>query len=343
MGTIKIIHPGFLTSVQDQGRYGYQQFGVPVSGMMDGYAYRVANILVGNDEGEGVLEVTMVGPQIVFQNHMVIAITGGNLSPRINGIDIAMWQSMEVKEGDILTFQGLKSGCRSYIAFAGGIDVPVVMGSKSTYAKGKIGGHEGRTLKSGDVLKIGMPTEALHTLKGRRVPAKYIPQYTDDFVVRVVLGPQDSFFTAKGIETFLSNKYVVTNECDRMGFRLDGEAIEHVGGGDIISDGIAFGAIQIPGHGKPIIMMADRQTTGGYTKIANVISTDLYKIAQAKPGDSIGFQAVTIQEAQRALQELEERMLDIKRNCVARTMMGTRQFALKINGKSYTVKVEEIQ
>ncbi|WZL72221.1 biotin-dependent carboxyltransferase family protein [Clostridiaceae bacterium 35-E11] len=343
MAMFKIIHPGFLTLVQDQGRYGYQQFGVPVSGVMDSYAQRVANILVGNDEGEGVLELTMLGPQIEFESDMIIAITGGNLSPSLNGAAIPMWQSIYVKQGERLIFQGMKSGCRSYIAFAGGIDVPKVMGSKSTYTKGKIGGYEGRPLKAGDRLQIGVAKEALISLKGRTVADKYIPQYTNDFEVRVILGPQDQYFTSKGIETFLSNKYVVTNECDRMGFRLDGEVIEHMNGGDIISDGIAFGAIQIPGHGKPIIMMADRQTTGGYTKIANVISADLYKIAQAKPGDQIAFQAVTVQEAQSALKELEQKVLNIKRNCVAREIICTRQFALKINGKSYEVKVEELR
>ncbi|QEK11404.1 biotin-dependent carboxyltransferase family protein [Crassaminicella thermophila] len=342
MGTINVIYPGLLTSVQDEGRYGYQQFGVPVSGVMDSFSHRVANILVGNDEKEAVLEVTMLGPKIVFENDSVIAITGGDLSPMINGKAISMWESIYVKKGDQLSFGGIKSGCRSYIAFAGGIDVDVIMGSKSTYMKGKIGGFEGRALKAGDIVKIGVPKEDLSILIGRKVSQKYIPKITSPFEVRVVLGPQDEYFTQKGINTFLSNEYIVTNECDRMGFRLDGEAIEHVDGGDIISDGIAFGAIQIPGHGKPIIMMADRQTTGGYTKIANVISSDLYKIAQAKPNDKIRFKKVGIKEAQNILRHVEDTISAIKKECALLKMISIKKYHLKINGKSYTVQVEEV-
>ncbi|MBF8982550.1 biotin-dependent carboxyltransferase family protein [Lutibacter sp. B2] len=340
MGTIKIINPGFLTTVQDQGRYGYQQFGVPVSGVMDNFSHRIANILVRNYELEAVLEVTMLGPQIEIQSNEIISITGGDLSPRINGQEISMWRSIKVNEGDILSFAGMKNGCRSYIAFSGGIDVPIIMGSKSTYMKGKIGGYEGRNLKAGDLLNI---EQSEKLFKERMVPNKYIPKYTNEFHVCVILGPQDEYFTDKGIQTFLSNQYTVTNECDRMGFRLDGEEIEHVEGADIISDGIGFGAIQIPGHGKPIIMMADRQTTGGYTKIANVISSDLYKIAQAKPGDKIGFEKISVEEAQTILKKEEEKIDVIKKECCCREIISSKNYSLRINGKSYDVKVEEIK
>ncbi|TCO71493.1 5-oxoprolinase subunit C family protein [Marinisporobacter balticus] len=343
MNQIKILNHGLLTLVQDGGRYGYQQFGVPVSGVMDSFAHRIANILVGNDENEAVLEMTIVGPHIEFENDCVIAITGGDLLPIVNEAPIPMWESIYIKEGDRLSFRYMKSGCRSYIAFSGGIDVEVVMRSKSTYIKGKIGGHEGRPLKIGDVLKIGKPKENLHKLKGRIVPPKYIPKFTNTIDVRIVLGPQNEYFTEKGIKTFLSSPYAVTNECDRMGFRLEGETIEHVSGGDIISDGIALGAIQIPGHGKPIIMMADRQATGGYTKIGNVIRSDLYKIAQAKPGDQIRFSEISVKEAQQILKEVEAKIIAIKQECVAREIVSTKQFHLKINGKSYEVKVEEVK
>ncbi|MBB6218585.1 biotin-dependent carboxylase-like uncharacterized protein [Anaerosolibacter carboniphilus] len=343
MGEIKIINPGLLTLIEDAGRYGYQQFGVPVAGVMDSFSHRVGNILVGNEESEAVLEATMIGPQIEFAHEGVIAITGGDLSPLINGEPIEMWKSIYVKAGDRLTFGGSKNGCRSYIALAGGIDVPLVMGSKSTYTKAKIGGYEGRTLKTGDIIKIGKPGHALSTLKGRKVPSQYIPQYTNLMTVRVVLGPQDDLFTADGIRTFFSSQYTVTNECDRMGFRLDGPEIEHVDGGDIISDGIAFGAIQIPGHGKPIIMMADRQTTGGYTKIGNAIWGDLGKLAQSKPNDKIEFIQTTVTEAHQVLREMEEQIASIKKACTARQVIGTRQFQLKVNGKAYEVRVEEIR
>lgn len=301
MGSIKIIKPGLLTTVQDKGRYSYQKFGVPVSGVMDSFSHRVSNLLVGNDLFEAVLEVTLLGPEIEFLDDCVIAITGGNLSPMINKKSINMWKSIYAKKGDILSFGQIKNGCRSYISFAGGIDVPLVMGSKSTYIKGKIGGYEGRSLVSKDILKMGSPKDNFKSLKGRTIHLNHKPIYTNEFEVRVILGPQDDYFTDKGINTFLSSQYVITNECDRMGYRLDGEKIEHIKGADIISDGIAFGAIQIPDNGKPIIMMADRQTTGGYTKIAHIISSDLSKIAQAKPGDKINFKSISIEEAHKIL------------------------------------------
>lgn len=339
MGIIKIIDPGFLTTVQDKGRYGYQQFGVPVSGVMDDFAYRVANILVENDELQAVLEATIVGPKVEFESQEIISITGGNLSPRINGNEIPMWRSLKVNKGDVLSFAGGKSGCRSYIAFSGGIDVPTIMGSKSTYIKGKIGGYKGRKLKFEDRLNI---KKSGKIFKSRIMPNKYIPKYTNKINVHIILGPQDEYFTNKGIETFLSNQYTITNECDRMGIRLNGPQIEHVSGADIISDGIEFGAIQIPGHGKPIIMMADRQTTGGYTKVANVISTDLYKIAQAKPGDKVKFQKISIKEAQDILQDKEEKIVSIKKECSHRKIISSKKYILKINGVSYNVKVDEI-
>ncbi len=343
MGKIKIIRPGLMTLVEDKGRHGYQQFGVPVSGVMDSYSHRLANILVGNDQYQAVLEVTMLGPQIEFLEQMVIAVTGGDLSPALNGTAIPMWESILVQNGDRLALQGLRTGARSYIAFSGGIDVPVVMGSKSTYTRGSIGGHQGRVLKADDILEIGDPTENLHRLKGRKIPSRYIPVYPGTVEARVITGPQDDCFTSKGMDTFLSGQYVVTNECDRMGYRLDGQKIEHRQGGDIISDGIAMGAVQVPSHGQPIIMMADRQTTGGYTKIANIISVDLPKIAQAKPGDKIKFTKVTINQAHQLLRGMEDEISDILKSCTSQNIVSTKLLKLKINGICYDVRVEEIE
>ena len=343
MGSVKVINPGLLTLIEDSGRHGYQQYGVPVSGVMDSFSHRVSNILVGNHELEAVLEVTMMGPQLEFMDQMAIAITGGDLSPAVNGRTVPMWESIVINKGDRLSFQGLKSGCRSYIAFSGGINVPEVMGSKSTYTRGKIGGIEGRALKAGDILEIGTPTESPASLGGRKTPPEFIPEYSTTMELRVTLGPQEDCFTADGINTFLSEFYEVTNECDRMGYRLKGKNIEHVKGGDIISDGIAMGAVQVPGHGQPIIMLADRQTTGGYTKIANVIWADLPKVAQAKPGDKIKFVKVTVPEAQQLLREMEDRISAIKKACVSREVVSTRLLRLKIDGKTYEVKVEELK
>lgn len=342
MGEIRIKNPGLLTLIQDSGRYGYQQFGVPVSGVMDSFSHRIANTLVGNNENEALLEVTILGPEVEIMNDSLIAITGGDLSPVLNGEPIPMWESIRIKKGDTLGFGHIKNGCRSYIAFAGGIQVEKVMGSRSTYVKAKIGGLNGGNLKSGDILKIGDLEENLTSTKYRKLPNKYIPTYSNNIEVRVTLGPQDDCFTEKGIEKFLSAEYKVTNECDRMGYRLEGEAIEHVNSGDIISDGINFGAIQIPSQGQPIIMMADRQTAGGYTKIANVISIDLPKIAQAKPGDCITFKKVTIYEAQKLLKEMEEDIKAIKNNCISENVIKTSEILLRVNGKEYNVKVEEV-
>lgn len=342
MGKIKIINPGLLTLVQDSGRYGYQQFGVPVSGVMDSFAHRVGNILVDNNEEEAVLEITMLGPQIEFLEDEVIAITGGNLSPRINGSPVSMWESKYVSKGDRLTFGEMKNGCRSYIAFSGGINVPKVMKSKATYMKAQIGGFQGRKLKAGDILDIGSCKNKINKIGERSFLRKYTPKYKGNNEIRVILGPQNEYFTNKGINTFLNSEYIVTNESDRMGFRLEGDEIEHVEGGDIISDGIAMGAIQIPGHGKPIIMMADRQTTGGYTKIANVISVDLWKVAQSKPGDKIKFKEIPIEKAHRLLAENEALINSIKEECKRKDIIDTKQFNIKINGQKYEVKVEEL-
>ena len=298
--SITILNPGLLTTVQDFGRIGYQQFGVPVSGVVDPRAMSIANILVDNPEDEAVLECTMLGPQIRFNAPNAIAITGGDLGPTIDNQPIPNYAAIRVEAGQVLRFAGLRSGCRAYIAFAGGLDIAPVMGSRSTYMKAKIGGVKGRKLQKDDVIKFRKPNPDLRGLNIRHISPEFVPRL--EYKLRVVLGPQDDMFTEHGIETFLSESYVVTPEFDRMGCRLDGEIIEHKGeSGDIISDGIAFGAIQVPTAGKPIIMLSDRQTTGGYTKIANVISADFRILAQLKAGDRVRFAQVSVAAAQDAL------------------------------------------
>ncbi|MCR5825529.1 MAG: biotin-dependent carboxyltransferase family protein [Oscillospiraceae bacterium] len=297
--SITVQNPGLLTSVQDGGRIGYQQFGVSVSGVMDPRAMKVANILVGNEENEAVLECTMMGPQLQFDAANVIAITGGDLGPTLDGQSVATYAAFVVQAGQTLRFTALRSGCRAYIAFAGGLDIPPVMGSRSTYMKAKIGGLNGRRLEKGDVIGFRAPNPNVLNLVQRRIAPEV--RACNAYAVRVLMGPQDDMFTPAGIETFLSETYTVTNEFDRMGCRMEGAVIEHKNGGDIISDGIAFGAIQVPTAGKPIIMLADRQTTGGYTKIANVITADFRIIGQLKGGDRVRFVKTTIEAAQDAL------------------------------------------
>lgn len=297
--SITVLNPGLLTTVQDLGRMGYQQFGVSVSGVMDPRAAAIGNILVGNPQGEAVLECTLMGPQLKFETDEVIAVTGGDLSPTLDGQPVPTYAALAVKAGQTLRFGAPKAGCRAYIAFAGGLDIPLVMGSRSTYMKAAIGGFEGRKLQKGDALGLRAPVAGYANLHQRAIAPEFVPRPV--YTLRVVLGPQDDAFTPEGVATFLGSEYTVTNEFDRMGCRMDGPAIQHKNGGDIISDGIAFGAIQVPGSGKPILMGADRQTTGGYTKIATVISADFRLLAQLKAGDKVRFEAVSVQAAQQAL------------------------------------------
>jgi len=293
---IKIIKAGMLTTIQDMGRYGYQETGMAVSGVMDTRSTALANILVGNEETEGVLEVTIMGPTIEFTADNIIAITGGDLGAALDGKELPRYEAVLVKAGQTLSFAMPKSGARAYVAFAGGLDVPVVMGSKSTNLKSKIGGFEGRKLETGDAIGFTAPKTDLPNLAQRKLP---VPDFSArEHELRVVLGPQDDCFPQSSIDTFFNNVYTISNEYDRMGCRMQGEVIKHKVGGDIITDGISFGAVQVPSHGNPIVMMADHQTTGGYTKIGNVISVDLPILAQCMPGHKIHFKWISIEAAQ---------------------------------------------
>lgn len=344
MTIIKILKPGMYTTIQDLGRYNYQKSGMSVAGAMDQFSLRVANILVGNKDNEACLETTMFGLKVQFEGDARVAITGADLQPMINDKPIDMWSEVKVSDGDVLSFGASKSGCRSYIAVAHGIDVPVVMGSKSTYAKGKVGGFQGRVLKAGDDIKIGIGEE--NNFTGIvKLPTEFIPAYNKDNIVRVVMGPQDDCFTEDGINTFLDCRYEVTNEADRMGYRLSGPKISHKNGADIVSDGITMGSVQVPGHGAPIIMMADRQTTGGYTKIATVITPDLDIVGQLKPGDSVRFEAIDIEKAHKIYRKYMTDFDAIREQVenLRATTTGMRNFKVRVNNKEYEVSVQEIK
>lgn len=339
MLVFEVEKPGMLSTVQDLGRNAYQEFGMTGAGAVDQYSLQAANILVGNSPAEAAIELTMLGPTLKVIKGGLIAVTGADMDPTINGKPIPMWETVKVSAGDVIIFSWAKSGCRAYLALAGGIDVPVVMGSKSTFIRGGIGGFNGRALKSGDVLSSGEQSHSFN--KVLRVPLDYIPKYSSPWEVRVVLGPQDDYFTEKAINTFLSEEYKVTSDSDRMGCRLEGPKLEHLSGADIISDGIPPGAVQVPGHGQPIIMLADRQTTGGYTKIATVISPDLWKIAQAKPEDSIKFKAIPVEEAQKAYIDYRKSLLALPRLLLPGSRRQCCQ--IKVNGLLFDVSAEEIQ
>ena len=279
MKTMKVVIPGVLTTVQDLGRFGYQKSGMTCSGVMDMAAYRKANYLVGNEEGAAVLEMTLYGGSCRFEEDTVIALTGADMQPTVNQKPIAMNQAVKVPAGGVLNLGMAKTGCRAYLAVAGGFEVPKVMGSYSTNLKCGIGGHEGRALQMGDELPIG---EALHSwdeVKGRKVS---VPDYPKEVLVSVVPGPQEEYFTEAGIHHFYSESYEVTESCDRMGYRLEGPEVESKNGTDIVSDGIVFGSIQIPSSGKPIILMAD-QIFRKWPSVSRETGSDFGKCRWRKP------------------------------------------------------------
>ncbi len=341
MAMIKIINPGLFTTIQDRGRWGYQRFGMSVAGAMDLFSLRVGNMLVGNPEYDAALEATLLGPEILFDCDELISVTGANMGPKINNIPVPMWTTLSVKSGDRLSFSKIQSGLRAYISFSKGLDVPEIMGSKSTFIRGALGGHEGRKLNSKDEIPLGNKSICD---TGSYLPKEFTPKYTKDNTIRVVLGPQDDYFTDEAKETFLNSKYIITTEADRMGYRLDGPKIQHIEGADIISDGIVFGSVQVPGHGSPIIMMADRQTTGGYTKIATVITPDLPILAQMNPGSTMNFKSISIEESHKLYRDYEKRFEQIKTFIEKNrfNINDTRNLHLNINGQKFKVGVREI-
>jgi biotin-dependent carboxylase-like uncharacterized protein len=303
MRAMRIMDSGLLTTIQDLGRYGYQRYGVSVSGAMDEYSVKIANKLVGNSYNEAVLETTLKGVNIEFMNDCVFAITGGECDVTLNGKPIDTWRSYRAEYGDIIKMGICKEGMRNYLAFSGGIDVPLVMNSRSTDIRAGIGGNNGKKIMTHDILHISNHDASKIPLK--KFNEKYKETYQNRIEIRVVLGQQSDYFTGKSIKNFFESSYVITKDSDRMGMRLSGKEISCKDGVDIISDGMTFGAIQIAGNGQPIIMMADRQTTGGYVKLGNVASADFHKLAQALQKTRIRFVPITLDEAIKSLKEME--------------------------------------
>ena len=299
MSDLLVVEPGLLSTVQDLGRPGYQRLGVPPSGPFDRPAFVVANRLVGNPDGVAGLELTLKGPRLEARRECLVAVTGAEMPITINDQPAPAWTALRLRPGDVLAFRLVTAGCRAYLAVAGGIDVAPALGSRATYLRGRLGGVEGRALQKGDALPVGPRPPAVP--EGRHVPPDRRPTYPPEVECRVVLGPQDDRFTPEGIAAFLEGPYEVTPQADRMGYRLKGPAIAHARGHDIISDGIPLGGIQVPGEGQPIVLLVDRQTTGGYTKIATVIGPDIARIGQTRPGQRIRFHRVSLAEAHAAL------------------------------------------
>ena len=301
---IRVLKAGMLTTVQDLGRNGYQSQGFSVAGVMDVRSFKIANLLLDNPENEAVLEFTLIGPTLQFTSETIIAITGGDFQPTINGNPAPMYTALYMNRGDILKFGSARTGSRGYIAFSSYLDIPVVMGSRCTNLKSKIGGFKGRKLHDEDYISFRIKRRYLPFFLSRKLDLDEFDQ--EEAELRVVLGPQCDMFTKDGIHTFLSETYMVTSDFDRMGCRMEGPLIASKNGSDIISDGIAFGSVQVPSHGKPIILLADRQTTGGYAKIATVATVDIPKLVQRKTDHKIRFKAITVEEAQKLYLEEEK-------------------------------------
>ena len=302
--------PGVITTVQDRGRFGFQGSGFATNGVMDHRAYRIANLLVENDPGAPVLEFALAGPTLRFTTNSVFAVTGGDFQPTLNGEPVPGYTAVMARRGSVLQFKACTQGAYGYVSFAGGsLNVPEVMGSRSTNLKCQLGGWKGGTLSAGDYLPFTtrhfdfLPNLGSHHLEEER---DYYGFDEPEITVRVVPGPQEDLFTEEGLRTFYGAAFTATSKSDRMGYRLDGPEIQTKHGSDIISDGIAFGAVQIPSQGRPIIMLADRQTTGGYAKIGTVASVDIPRLVQRRPGSTIRFERISVQEAQRLLREQEK-------------------------------------
>jgi biotin-dependent carboxylase-like uncharacterized protein len=302
---LEIVSPGILATVQDTGRRGYAPIGVAPSGAADSYACRLGNLLVGNLETTAVVEVTLMGFQARFRHEAVVAVTGADLQPNLNGNSVAMWTSVRVGSGDVITFQAPVCGCRAYLAVGGGFSVPVVMGSRSTSISAGFGGYDGRALQAGDILCGCRPGQHLHC-KGRTIPEALKPVYTSQGVLRVIPGPQADQFTSASRALFYDAVYTVSGKSDRTGVRLEGPVLEKQpeAPDSILSEGILGGSIQVPGDGQPIILM-NETVTGGYRKIAAVIAADLPLLGQLAPGDTVRFQETGVAAAVALLRQVE--------------------------------------
>lgn len=305
---IMVEMPGVLTTVQDQGRYGYMEYGVRTAGAMDMDSFLAANRIAGNPENAAVLEMTLMGMTAVFDGDGMIVLTGADMKARLDDMPAERYVRIPVRNGQRLSMGMAQNGCRAYLAVSGGIDVPSVMGSRSTDVKCCLGGLQGRALKAGDVLETGKPETGEHAeTENARIPKEKPVKYERSVEVRVVEGPQADWFSGEARDQFFRESYTVSAESDRMGIRLNGAPVESLHGTDIVSDGIAFGSIQITKSGMPIVMMADHQTTGGYAKIGTVCSFDLPKLAQLRPEDRVKFCRISVEEAQYLYLHPEER------------------------------------
>jgi antagonist of KipI len=307
--SVHVLRPGLLTTVQDLGRWGFQSKGVPVAGPMDPFSHRLANALVGNSGESATLEVTLSGPALEFESGCVIALAGAEFVVTVDGNVAPYAQALEVPPRSKVEFGTRVRGARAYLAVDGGFDVPLTLGSRATHVPSRLGGLEGRPLRKGDRVPLGVPA-------GRRVAMRTTTHaqdtLTESAVVRVLRGPDEQRFLAAAFDALQSDAYAIDLDSDRMGYRLHGPELRHSHGADIISDVTPVGSLQVPASGQPILLMADRQTTGGYPRIATVISADLGIAGQRAPGETLSFRLCSASDALSALIARESALLALE-------------------------------
>jgi len=325
---LRVQRAGILSTLQDLGRYGFQRFGVPVGGVMDEYSHRLANLLVGNSEGEATLEITLSGPRLEFLDDTLIGVCGGDFAPTVDGENVPTARPVLLRRGCVVDFGACRLGCRAYLAAAGGFDVPLVMGSKTTYLRGGFGGFEGRALRRGDILAVGETGNDSYPGLRRQLDAgaKFAyPRWSvnansaflahDHHRIHFVPGRHWDLLSEDSRQQFLSAEFRIASDSDRMGYRLEGPLLSLQTATDISSEAVTFGSVQVPPDGRPIVLMANRQTTGGYPRIGEVSTVDLPLLAQLPPADTVHFEVITLQDSQR-LYVQRDRALGIMREAL---------------------------
>jgi len=345
MTEILVKSPGIQTTVQDLGRFGYQSLGVPPSGAMDRDALETANLLVGNPREEACLECVLGGVELECGDSLVFAVCGAPMELRINGKPAPGYETLRAKTGDVISLGMAERGLCAYIAFAGGLAIEPVLKSLSTYSRAGFGGWCGRLLRAGDRIPLRegstVPCDAAALI--RFVPEELRPRYSAEITLRAIRSHEAARFEPESVHCFFSEPFNVSPKSDRMGCRLEGARLAHSRGADILSSGVQTGTVQVPGDGFPIILRVDRQTTGGYARIAHVIQADLPKLGQLRPGDTIRFAETTVEAAQEAWKKREAAIVgSIREKTDQAPVGGTRHFNVIVNGIAYDVMLREI-
>lgn len=344
VGGCSVLEPGMLTTVQDDGRWGLQHMGIPVSGAMDRQALALGNLLVGNEEGAAALEMTLSGPRLAFTTDALVAVTGADMSLQVDERDVPAWTAVLVRAGSVLSMAGCAGpGCHTWLCVAGGIDVPDVLGSRSTLLRSALGGFEGRALHTGDRLPLRPLTEHAGRLGGFSCPVELRPSCAVNAPVPVLSGPQTESLTPVARQAFLDATWTVSNASDRMGCRLEGPQLDLEGSADVVSEAIPEGAVEVTGSGLPIIMLADRQTTGGYVKPFVVATAALGWLAQRRPGDSVRFRMCSLDDAREMLEKQSSARKELTRlQAIWRQCRAGGTLHVTVNGVEHVLDWQDV-